>query len=176
MRFTRVCAAAVLAASLVAARPAAASDQVIFLVRHAEKGASPAAEPARGKSMMADDPPLSAAGHDRAAKLAALLASANVQYIFTTEFLRTRQTAAPLAEKRKLKPVMSASKDPGPLVARVRQVKGNVLIVGHSNTLPDLLKKLGVKDVVNIADDEYDNLFIVVRPATGGPTLIRLRY
>ena len=71
---------------------------------------------------------------------------------------------------------MSASKDPGPLVARVRQVKGNVLIVGHSNTLPDLLKKLGVKDVVNIADDEYDNLFIVVRPATGGPTLIRLRY
>ena len=176
MRLPRVFTAAALAAALLAAGPAAAGDQVIFLVRHAEKGALPAAQPARGKSMMADDPPLSAAGYDRAAKLAALLASAQLKYIFTTEYLRTRQTAAPLAEKLKLTPVMSASKDPDPLVARVRQVKGNVLIVGHSNTLPDLLKKLGVKDVVNIGDNEYDNLFIVVRPATGGPTLIRLRY
>lgn len=176
MSITRVFAAAALVAALLAARPATASDQVIFLVRHAEKGASPAAHPAKGKDMMADDPPLSAAGHDRAAKLAALLASAEVKYIFTTEFRRTRETAAPLAEKLKLTPVMSASKDPAPLVARVRQIKGNVLIVGHSNTLPDLLKKLGVKDVVTIGDNEYDNLFIVVRPATGGPTLIRLRY
>ena len=174
MRFTRVFVAAVLAVFLLAARPAAAGDQVIFLVRHAEKGATPATQPARG--MMADDPPLSAAGHARAARLAAILASADVKFIFTTEFLRTRQTAAPLAEQLKLKSVMSASKDPDPLVARVRALKGNVLIVGHSNTVPELLKKLGVKEVVTIGDSEYDDLFIVVRPETGKPTLIRLRY
>lgn len=175
MRFTRVFVAAALAASVLAARPAAASDQVIFLVRHAEKAATPAAPPAT-KTMMADDPPLSAAGQARAAKLAALLASADVRHIFTTEFLRTRQTAAPLAGKLNLKPVMSASKDPDPLVEQVRRIKGNVLIVGHSNTVPDLLKRLGIKDDITIVDPEYDNLFVVVRPDAGEPTLIRLRY
>ena len=53
---------------------------------------------------------------------------------------------------------------------------GNVLIVGHSNTVPDLLKRLGVKDAITIAESEFDNLFVVVRPASGEPTLIRLRY
>jgi broad specificity phosphatase PhoE len=125
---------------------------------------------------MADDPPLSPAGQARAAKLAALLASAEVKHIFTTEYRRTRETAAPLAAKLKVQPVMAAAKDPDPLVERVLQLKANVLIVGHSNTLPDLLKKLGVKQPVTIGDDEYDSLFILVRPATGQPTLIRLRY
>jgi hypothetical protein len=72
--------------------------------------------------------------------------------------------------------VMSASKDPDPLVEQVRRLKGNVLIVGHSNTVPELLKKLGIKDAITIADTEYDNLFVVVRPDVGEPTLISLRY
>jgi broad specificity phosphatase PhoE len=173
MRSVRVLATAC-ALVLSVAVPVAA-EQTIFLVRHAEKAATPPAGPAP-KSMMADDPPLSAAGKARAAKLAALLASADVKHIFTTEYRRTRETAAPLASRLKLQPVMSASKDPDPLVERVLQLKANVLIVGHSNTLPELLKKLGVKQPVTIADDDYDSLFIVVRPATGVPTLIRLRY
>lgn len=175
MRCTRVFVAAALAASVLAARPAAASDQVIFLVRHAEKAATPAAPPAT-KTMMADDPPLSAAGQARAAHLAALLASADVRRIFTTEFLRTRQTAAPMAQARHLEIVAVPAKDPEQLLAQVRQVKGNVLIVGHSNTVPDLLKRLGIKDDITIVDPEYDNLFVVVRPDAGEPTLIRLRY
>jgi hypothetical protein len=55
-------------------------------------------------------------------------------------------------------------------------VRGNVLIVGHANTVPDLLKGLGIKDDITIADAEFDNLFVVVRPEAGEPTLIRLRY
>lgn len=175
MRCTRVFVAAVLSAFLLTALPAAADDQIIFLVRHAEKAATPAAPPAP-TTMMADDPPLSAAGQARAAKLAALLASAGVKYIFTTEFRRTRETAAPLARQLKLTPVMAAAKDPTPLLEQVRRLKDNVLIVGHSNTVPDLLKRLGIKDEITIPDAEYDNLFIVVRPVTGDPTLIRLRY
>jgi broad specificity phosphatase PhoE len=175
MRFTRVLVAAALSAFLLTAPPAAASDQVILLVRHAEKAATPAAQPG-STTMMADDPPLSAAGQARAAKLAALLASAGVKHIFTTEFRRTRETAAPLAGRLKLTPVMSAAKDPAPLLEQVRRLKDNVLIVGHSNTIPDLLKRLGIKDEIAIPDAEYDNLFIVVRPVTGDPTLIRLRY
>ena len=61
-------------------------------------------------------------------------------------------------------------------MAAVRKATGNVLIVGHSNTVPDLLKRLGIKDAITIADDEYDNLFVVVRRDVGEPTLIRLRY
>ncbi len=58
----------------------------------------------------------------------------------------------------------------------MRRVKGDELIVGHSNTVPDLLQRLGIRDAITIADAECDNLFIVVRPAAGEPTLIRLRY
>lgn len=152
----------------------AAADQVIFLVRHAERAEAPAA--AAPGAMMANDPPLSAAGHERAKRLAALLASAGVTHIFATEYLRTRQTAAPLSEKTKVQVVMSAAKDPDPLIRQVRRVAGNVLIVGHTNTVPDLLKRLGVKAPVTIEESEYDNLFIVVRRAQGEPTLIRLRY
>jgi hypothetical protein len=71
---------------------------------------------------------------------------------------------------------MSASRDPEPLVEQVLRVSGNVLVVGHSNTLPDLMKRLGVKQPVSIADSEYGDLFIVVKPETGNPTLVRLRF
>ena len=172
----RVVAAAILMTVLFAARTASA-EQVIFLVRHAERAdtaAGQTAAPAHG--MMANDPPLSAAGERRAARLAAMLAASGVKQIFTTEYKRTRQTAAPLAERLKLTPVMSAARDPEPLVSQVTKARGNVLIVGHSNTVPDLLKKLGVAEAVTIGDNDYDDLFVVVRDAAGKATLVRLKY
>jgi len=177
MNMLRVCAAAALMAWLAPLSHAEAADQVVFLVRHAERAPSaPATTPPPGHGMMGEDPPLSAAGKQRAARLAAMLASAGIRSIFTTEYRRTRQTAAPLAEKLKLTPIMSAAKDPDPLIAQVRKLKTNVLIVGHSNTLPDLMKKLGVTTEVKIGDDDFDDLFVVVGAASGEPTLIRLKY
>ncbi len=163
--------------SFIAGVRLAAAEQVIFLVRHAERAdtAAPAA-PAGAHSMLGDDPPLTAAGEQRAARLAATLAQAGITDIVTTEFKRTRQTAAPLAEKLKITPVMSAAKDPGPLVARLKNAKAPVLVVGHSNTLPDVIKALGVAEPVAIGDNDYDNLFIVVRTPSGKATLIRLKY
>jgi broad specificity phosphatase PhoE len=152
----------------------AAAQQTIFVVRHAERADAGAGT--AGMVAPATDPPLSAAGRERAARLASMLRSADIRHIFTTEFRRTQETAAPLAEQLKVTPVASASKDPTPLVSRMRQLDGNVLIVGHSNTVPDLLKRLGIKEEITIPDAEYDNVFIVVRPAAGDPTLIRLRY
>jgi broad specificity phosphatase PhoE len=171
-----VTVAGALACLLFFAAPADAQQKVIFLVRHAERADTPAGQPPAGGMMMANDPPLNAAGEQRAAELAALLASADIRHIFTTEYRRTRQTAAPLAGKLKLTPVMSAARDPEPLVEQVLRVRGNVLVVGHSNTLPDLMKRLGVRQPVSIADSEYGDLFIVVKPETGNPTLIRLRF
>jgi len=160
--------------AVLCAGEAAAADPVIFLVRHAERATTPSGQPAR--NMMADDPPLSDAGQQRALKLAALLASSGIKHIFTTEYQRTRQTAVPVAERLNVKPVMSAARDPDPLLEQMTKATGNVLVVGHSNTVPELLKRLGVKQAITISDSEYDNLFVVVRHATGEPTLIRLRY
>jgi broad specificity phosphatase PhoE len=156
------------------ARAADAGDQVIFVVRHAERADAAGAPPPAG--MMANDPPLSAAGNERARRLAMLLASPEVKHIFTTEFQRTRQTAAPLSEATRITPVTASARDASALAQQVRSAAGNVLIVGHSNTVPDLLKQLGVTTPVAIGENEYDNVFVVVRPATGPPTLIRLRY
>jgi broad specificity phosphatase PhoE len=163
--------AALAGSSISAAAPA---ERVIFVVRHAERAA--AADPDASTRMMADDPPLAPAGQARAARLATMLASAGITQIYTTEFQRTRQTAAPLAAKLKITPLMAPAKDPAPLVAQLIKGKGNALVVAHSNTLPDLLKRLGVKEGVTIPDDEYDDLFIVIRRVGEPSTLIRLKY
>jgi broad specificity phosphatase PhoE len=168
-------AAVVLAAMLTAALPASA-EQVIFVVRHAERAPLPGQSGAAVQGMMGEDPPLNAAGEQRAAKLASVLASAGIRHIYTSEYRRTRQTADPLAKQLELTPVIAAAKDPDPLIAQVRRAQGNVLIVGHANTMPDLLKKLGVTEAVTIGDNDYDNLFIVFRNAAGKATLVRLKY
>ena len=158
----------------------AAQPQVVFVVRHAERPTPiPAPAAAGGERPMgsaADDPPLSDAGQARAVRLEAMLRSADILQVFVSEFLRTRQTAAPTAAARSLEVVAVPAKDVDALVAQIREAKGNVLVVGHANTVPDLLKRLGIKDDITIADGEYDNLFVVIRPSSGEPTLVRLRY
>ena len=63
------------------------------------------------------------------------------------------------------------SKDTAGLIQQVKAATGNVLVVGHSNTVPDVIKALGVAEPVTIAESEFDNLFIVSRGE-----LVRLRY
>ncbi len=173
MRLVGTLAAA--CALLLVSTVSAAAQQTVFVVRHAERAD---AVPAGTAPMTAPqtDPPLSAAGHERAARLATMLRSADIKQIFTTEFVRTKQTADPTAQALKLNIGPISSKDLDALILRVTSAQANVLVVGHSNTVPDILKRLGVKDVVTIADTEFDNLFVVVRPAAGDPALIRLRY
>jgi broad specificity phosphatase PhoE len=144
------------------------AQSTVFLVRHAERADSGGGAPA----VMAADPDLSATGHARAQSLAAMLRDARITTIFVTQYKRTQQTAAPLAKALGVTPTVITSKDLPGLVAKVREATGNVLVVGHSNSVPDLLKQLGVADAPAIADDEYDNLFIVTQPKQ----FIRLRF
>ena len=66
------------------------------------------------------------------------------------------------------------SKSSAALVKQLEAVKGNVLVVGHSNSVPDVIKGLGATAPVTIGDDEFDNLFIVT---TGThPSVLRLHY
>ena len=141
--------------------PAAAGKGLIILVRHAE----------RVQSAMTDDVPLTDAGRARAQKLAAMLAEAEIRAVFTTRFRRTQETAKPLADLLKLTPIEAS--DTVQLVAKLRtQGDGTVLVVGHSDTVPDVIKAFG-GPTVTIADEEFDDLFVLA-PATGA--LTRLKY
>jgi len=153
--------------ALLMSAPAAA-QQTVFLVRHAEradmeKGAPPS-----------DDPDLSNTGRARAESLATLLKDADITAIFITKYKRTRQTAAPLATATGLSPIVVEATTAAAIAKEIRAQKGNVLVVGHSNTVPDIIKALDVGTAVKIGDQDFDNLFVVTSGPT--PTLLRLHY
>ena len=124
---------------------------------------------------MAADPDLSDAGRARAESLALMLKSANVTTIIATPYKRTQQTAAPLAKALGIEITTIGARETAKLPALVREARGNVLVVGHSNTVPATLEELGVTTPVTLDDAEYDNLFIVTMTGTG-PRMVRLHF
>ena len=161
----RTTIAIALAAGLLFVPAFASAQKLVFVVRHAER--ADAGKPPQ------TDPALSAAGEARAQKLAAMLSEAGVKNIFATEFKRTQDTAKPLAVKAGVTVEQVPAADTTLLIAKIKSHPNDVLlVVGHSNTVSAILKALAGVDVT-IADNEYDNLFVVV-PATG--TMTRIRY
>lgn len=154
---------------LLLAVPAAA-QHAVFVVRHAERAdAGTTASP-----MMASDPDLSDAGKARAQSLAAALKDARITAIYTTEYKRTQQTAEPLAKALGITPTVVSARDMPALIDKLKAGKGNALVVGHSNTVGDVIARLGVAEPVKLEDADYDNLFIVT---TGEkPSLLRLHF
>jgi broad specificity phosphatase PhoE len=141
---------------------AATAQSTILIVRHAEKADS------------SNDSDLSETGRARAEALAKMLKDKNIAAIYTTEFKRTQQTAGPLAKALGITVTPLPAKDNAALVAKLRTLKGNALVVGHGNTIPDLIKALGISEPINIGENDYDNLFEIVLEEK--PKLIRLHY
>jgi len=135
----------------------ARAQGTVFLVRHAE----PAAAGAGATPAMNDDPDLSAAGQARALSLATLLKDAGITSIYVSEYKRTQQTAAPVAKALGIRVTAVKGDDTAAVLGAVKKAKGNVLIVGHSNTVPELIKALGIKTEVVIDRTDFDNLYIV---------------
>src|SRR5438552_16835958 len=142
---------------IVSAQPAA------VIVRHAEKAANGG-----------NDPDLSSAGRARAEALARILKDSGITAIISTEFKRAQDTAAPTATSSHVTPTMVAAKDTAALVARLHQLNGNALVVGHDDTIPTIVKALGINSSVNIPDADYSALFIVI--LGDKPQLFRLHY
>ncbi len=150
---------------------ALAYPRTFVLVRHAEKGTD-----------SAQDPALSEAGVERAKELARHLEHAGVTHIFTSEFRRTRETAAPLAIKTGIVATASSAKDLAALQSALQSLPRNslALVVGHSNTVPGLVKLLAGKssERVELAlnETDYDRLFVVTQWGEGQASLLSLRY
>lgn len=138
---------------------------VIFLVRHAEKTTS------------VDDPALTAEGRHRAGELSAMLAEAGIRHIHSTDFIRTRETAEPLAEQLELDVLLYDPSMPEKLVENLKNSGGRHLVIGHSNTVPDLVERLGGDGGTAIDEPgEYDRLYIVTLAADGSASTLLLHY
>ena len=155
---------------VLAAALDASAQSTVFVVRHAERADSGTS----GGGMMGTDPELSDAGQARAKTLAFMLEGAGIARIIASPYKRTQQTAAPLAKILGIEVATADAREATKIAALARAAKGNVLIVGHSNTVPAILEELGITTPVAIDDGEYDNLFIVT---TGEqPRMVRLRF
>ncbi|MGN6164153.1 MAG: SixA phosphatase family protein [Flavisolibacter sp.] len=127
-----------------------------YVVRHAEKETT---------NTMTNDVPLSTEGRQRAEALKEVLQNKNVGAIYSTNYLRTKSTAQPLAERENIAIQIYDPRDTG-FVSRIRNISsGNVLIVGHSNTVDDIVNKLEGKTVIpgDLPESEYGDLFVVKR-------------
>jgi phosphohistidine phosphatase SixA len=158
---------------------AAALGKTVILVRHAEKG----------EGTDPRDPPLSEAGTKRAAALARLLDPARPVKLFATEFQRTQQTLAPLAQAAGVTTSVMAAKELTALVAEIEaQPDGATIVVaGHSNTVPAIARALGA-ELANLEsskagnvmrETEFNRLFVLhVPPKAAGlaPKVIELSY
>ncbi|GAB4091522.1 histidine phosphatase family protein [Flaviaesturariibacter terrae] len=127
-----------------------------YIVRHAEKAAP--------GPQMSSDVPLSPAGEARAQALQERLKGEKLQFVYSTNFLRTKATAAPTASAAGLGLLFYDPKDSSFISHVLAQGNGNTLIVGHSNTVDDLVNRLVGKPVLqDLPDSAYGDLFIVTK-------------
>jgi probable phosphoglycerate mutase len=138
---------------------------VVFLVRHAEKLEG------------GHDPNLSVAGIERAKDLAMVLRDSGITHVHSSDYIRTRKTAAPLATALGLEVKLYDPRQLPALVDALRKTGGNHLVVGHSNTTPSLVELLG-GDPGGAIDEpgEYDRLYIVTIDGDGLAHTVLLRY
>ena len=171
--------------ALLLALPAATSTPeepfkvtTVFLIRHAEKLTTPPG-----------DPSLTASGKARAESLTRILSKAGIKAIFTSQFQRTKETARPLAQALRITPtVVPIQVDPSDpnkvtdqsikdLVDRINQHSGEaVLVVGHTNTIPAVIRTLGGDAIATIPETEFDNLFVVTVYEKTNAKVVQLKY
>mgnify|MGYP003575751221 FL=1 len=141
-------------------------QRTVVVVRHADKIDD------------TDDAVLSPTGEDQAKRLAHVLKDVGIRAIYTTQFKRTIQTAAPLADLLKIQTRAYEQTDVGGVVKEIQQKHPTevVMVVGHRSTVPKILEQFGASEPVALETSEYDSLFILTLPPRQSPTLLHLRF
>ena len=144
------------------------SDSVttVLLIRHAEK------------NPQGTDPPLSIEGQNRAQSLIHVAGNAGITKIYASQYLRTQQTVQPIADHLNLSVNLVNANDTGELVQRIlSDHKGEVvLIAGHSNTIPQIIKELDGDPIPPILENTYDNIFVITISKCRKTKVINLKY
>ena len=146
----------------------APSGVTYTVVRHAEKTTD---DPR--------DPSLSSAGQARADALAKRFSTTRLSAAYATEFKRTQQTALPAATASGIAiTTYDASQPAADFVAQLRRAhaRGNVLVVGHSNTVPDIVAALCACTVAPLDESRYGNVYEVSIDGAGNATLAESTY
>jgi broad specificity phosphatase PhoE len=130
----------------------------VYVVRHAEKAATPA-----------DNPLLSDLGTERAVSLKETLKNKKIRKIYTTNTTRTQNTAAPLAALLHIEIVNYPARPDTNFIKTLKANATNQLVVGHSNTIDDVVNMLvGSKAIPkDLPDAAYDNLYIIKLSKSG---------
>lgn len=149
MKRLMIAIAAALLTLIGSAAPAAAQSTV-YVIRHLEKGTG-------------DDPSLTPQGAAQAQALAELLAGDGIKAVFATRTRRAQETGAPLAARAGVPVSLYDPRDGQGLIEAVTAVEGPVLIVGHSNTVPDIVVAFGGARPAPLAEDAYGTLYVVAR-------------
>lgn len=144
--------------ALAACAPAAAPDasasagagdaNTIYVIRHLQK--------AEG-----DDPPLTNEGSAAAVRLAMMLEDAGIVAIYSTPTRRTMETAVPLASALGLTITPYDPRNSQAMVDAVRALEGSALVVGHSNTVPDIVSRFGGQPVPQLTESDYGTVFAI---------------
>ena len=149
-----------------------ANSTTVVVIRHAEKEAGSVV-----------DPTLSQAGEARAALLARMFGDAKgagrIDAIYISAALRNRLTAAPLAGRLGIVPIVAPADDPKALARRVlhEHSGGRVLIIGHIDSVPEIVAALaGRSDISKIDDQDFGVMYIVTVPRIGHANFVRLNY
>lgn len=163
-RLFRVASAALFVLTVAVPCPA---QTTIFISRHADRfGTEP-------------DPSLTPAGMKQARDLGRLLAPANVRHIYTTELLRTRQTAEPTAREAHIQPVIIDQNHYEELIAAIRATSRDheaTLVIGHRQTVPKIVKDLTGQQIPPLSSGEYGRLMVVTLWPDGKSSVVTLHY
>ena len=112
------------------------------------------------------DPDLTAEGQAAAQRVPDMLAGERPAAVYVSDFKRTRQTAAAVAARYGLTPIVYNPADTPALVALVRQGPWPVLIVGHSNTVPDIVQQLGGTRPGPLSHPDFGDLWRIAADGT----------
>ncbi len=140
--------------------------KTIYIVRHAEK------------ELTGNDPELSVAGKARAVKLSQILAEEGITHVFSTDYNRTRLTAAPTASAAGIEIETYEPKNQDALSEQLKSLEGNILVVGHSNTVGQVANYfVGDGDKYqDLEDSEYNFIYVVTLDKEGNSSVVRKTY